>query len=417
MVLLALLLRYPERRWALAVSAIFFYAGSTLAVIAFNHNVLDYFHGTVHAALDTSCGVGGVLRSIFGLPHAWLQFLPTAIGAAWFARSWIRTRRRSTWEEHLPLLLLVSLGAGPYSWAHDYILALPSFVALTVAITHPRRLAGRFGPFFGAVLYLQRGWIALQWHGWQPPACSGWSSLDRHRSLGEQIAGARCAGLDSRHAPPHFVSSRPRRARRLHRFPAPRAGLGQSGAGEVAAPPRVRRHPPRRPHRAGLRRLSRGQPEGPRRPHGPRDLRPQRLGQGDGRRARRAGLHRRRARPALRLRPQRRRNQTPTPARTPSPRPSPRSIPPSSPPTSTPPPTTASACPRPMAVSSSRASAGAVASPSTSPPTAAISPPPSSSTARRPPTTRSRTSPRPSTASTPAMTRASPPPFPPPLPP
>ncbi len=63
------------------------------------------------------------------------------------------------------------------------------------------------------------------------------------------------------------------------------------------------------------------------------------------------------------------------------------------------------------------ASAGAEASPSTSPPTATISPPPSSSTARRPPTTRSRTSPRPSMASTAATTRASPPPFPPPPPP
>jgi hypothetical protein len=139
LVLLALLLwTIQNKRWSLAVSAIFFYASSTLAVIAFNHNVLDYFHGTVHAALDTSCGVGGVLRSIFGLQHAWLQFLPTAVGTAWFARYWIRNRRRWTWEEHLPLLLLVSLGTAPYSWAHDYILALPSFVALTVAISRTR---------------------------------------------------------------------------------------------------------------------------------------------------------------------------------------------------------------------------------------------------------------------------------------
>ena len=82
--------------------------------------------------------MGGVLRSIFGLQHAWLQFLPTAIGTAWFARYWIRNRRGWTWEQHLPLLLLVSLGTAPYSWAHDYILALPSFVALTVTISRTR---------------------------------------------------------------------------------------------------------------------------------------------------------------------------------------------------------------------------------------------------------------------------------------
>jgi hypothetical protein len=133
-----LLWTVQTRRWSLAISAIFVYAGSTLAAIAFNHHVLDCFHGTVSAAMDIPCGVGGVLRSIFGMQHAWLQFLPTAIGTAWFARYWIRNRRRWTWEEHLPLVLLVSLGTAPYSWAHDYILALPSFVALTVAISRTR---------------------------------------------------------------------------------------------------------------------------------------------------------------------------------------------------------------------------------------------------------------------------------------
>jgi hypothetical protein len=109
-----------------------------LAAIAFNHNVLNCFHGTVSAAMDFPCGVGGVLRSIFGMQHRWLQFLPTAIGTAWFARYWIRNRRGWTWEEHLPLVLLVSLGTAPYSWAHDYILALPTIVALTVAISRTR---------------------------------------------------------------------------------------------------------------------------------------------------------------------------------------------------------------------------------------------------------------------------------------
>jgi hypothetical protein len=135
LVLLALLLwTIQTKRWSLAISAIFTYGSATLAAILFNRNVLGYFHSTVQAAMDTSCGVGGALRSIFGMQHTWLQFLPTAIGTAWFARYWIRNRRGWTWEEHLPLVLLVSLGTAPYSWAHDYILAFPSFIALTVAI-------------------------------------------------------------------------------------------------------------------------------------------------------------------------------------------------------------------------------------------------------------------------------------------
>ena len=90
------------------------------------------------AAMDLSGGVGGVLRSIFGMQHRWLQFLPTAIGTAWFARYWIRNRLRWTWEEHLPLLLLVSLGTAPNARADDYILALPAFIALAVAISRTR---------------------------------------------------------------------------------------------------------------------------------------------------------------------------------------------------------------------------------------------------------------------------------------
>lgn len=139
LVLLALLLWIIQnKRWSLALSAIFFYACSTFAAIAFNHNVLNCFHGTVSAAMDFPCGVGGVLRSIFGMQHRWLQFLPTAIGTAWFAHYWIRNRLRWTWEEHLPLLLLVSLGTAPYAWADDYILALPAFIALAVAISRTR---------------------------------------------------------------------------------------------------------------------------------------------------------------------------------------------------------------------------------------------------------------------------------------
>jgi hypothetical protein len=65
--------------------------------------------------------------------HTWLQFVPTVIGIAWFAY-WRRHHREWSWEARLPLLLLVSIATAPYSWAHDYILALPSFVALTVAL-------------------------------------------------------------------------------------------------------------------------------------------------------------------------------------------------------------------------------------------------------------------------------------------
>ncbi|HXE06259.1 MAG TPA: glycosyltransferase family 87 protein [Acidobacteriaceae bacterium] len=86
LVMLAVILWTIEsRRWKLAIAAISSYAAATLGAIVFNHQVLKYAHGTTQAALDTSCGVGGALRSLFGTQLVWLQFLPTLAGVAWFA--------------------------------------------------------------------------------------------------------------------------------------------------------------------------------------------------------------------------------------------------------------------------------------------------------------------------------------------
>jgi hypothetical protein len=139
LVVLAIVLWSAEsRKWSLAISALCSYAAATLAAIRYNPNVLAYFHHSTQAALDTSCGVGGALRSIFGIQHTWLQFVPSAVGVAWFTLYWARHRRAWRWEDRLPLLLLVSIATAPYAWAHDYMLALPSFVALTVALARTR---------------------------------------------------------------------------------------------------------------------------------------------------------------------------------------------------------------------------------------------------------------------------------------
>ena len=126
------------RKWSLGLGSVLAYAGAMIAAIAFNHNVAGFFHGTVNAAMDISCGVGGVLRSIFGMQHIWLQFLPTVIGTAWFAFYWFRNRRGWSWEEHLPLVLLVSLSTAPYFWAHDFVLAMPAMIVLAVRISRTR---------------------------------------------------------------------------------------------------------------------------------------------------------------------------------------------------------------------------------------------------------------------------------------
>jgi hypothetical protein len=139
LVVLAIILWIVQtRRWKVAIGAVSIYALSTAAAIAFNHQTLGYFHGSTQAAMDTICGVGGALRSIFGMQHAWLQFVPTVFGAVWFAFYWEKHRNAWVWQERIPTLLLVSLATAPYSWSHDYVLVLPAILSLAVALSKTR---------------------------------------------------------------------------------------------------------------------------------------------------------------------------------------------------------------------------------------------------------------------------------------
>ena len=100
--------------------------------------VLGYFRGTVQAAVDTDCAVGGGLRGIFGVQHVWLQFLPSVVGVLWFAFYWKRHRNAWVWEKHLPLLLLVSIGSASYFWVHDFVIAIPALIALAIQVDRAR---------------------------------------------------------------------------------------------------------------------------------------------------------------------------------------------------------------------------------------------------------------------------------------
>ena len=186
------------RKWLLGISAILTIASATVGAILFNHNLLGFFHGTAQAALDISCGVGGVLRSIFGMQHTWLQLLPTVVGTAWFAFYWKRHRHGWTWEEHLPLVLLVALGTSPYSWADDYVLALPALAALAVRMARTRTdwlvpsalyLVVQIVIFTEAEL-LSKAWMATASLLWLVLYCAGTFFLRREESAAVAVGQA-----------------------------------------------------------------------------------------------------------------------------------------------------------------------------------------------------------------------------------
>jgi len=141
LVLLAILLwSIQSKKWQIPTVALLCSAGASLGAIVYNRNVAGYFRGALPAALEMHCGLGGGLRLIFGLQHEWLQFVPCVFGGAWFPYYWMRHRRTWTWEDQLPLLLLVSIESAAYFWMEDYILALPAVIALAIYAERARAL-------------------------------------------------------------------------------------------------------------------------------------------------------------------------------------------------------------------------------------------------------------------------------------
>ena len=134
------------RAWRVLAGGLAGYGGATAIAQLYNPNSLDYFRHTFRVAVEVSCGVGGVLRSIFGVQHIWLQFLPCLFGIIWFLYCWARNRSQWAWKTHLPLLLMISVSSSPYFWNHDFILVLPALIAVAVH--------GGYRNFFTLVSYL-----------------------------------------------------------------------------------------------------------------------------------------------------------------------------------------------------------------------------------------------------------------------
>jgi hypothetical protein len=57
-----------------------------------------------------------------------LSYLPAALGCAWALGYFWTRRHKWDWQQHGPLLLLVSLVTAPYSWIYDEGLAIPALL-------------------------------------------------------------------------------------------------------------------------------------------------------------------------------------------------------------------------------------------------------------------------------------------------
>src|SRR5262249_11013598 len=76
--------------------------------------------------------LGGMLRFPFHdfREGFFLQFVPPVLSLVWFAFYWRRHRTQWSWRERMPLLVTVSIFAGPFAWTFDQILLLIPIVAI-----------------------------------------------------------------------------------------------------------------------------------------------------------------------------------------------------------------------------------------------------------------------------------------------
>lgn len=115
------------------------------------------------------------LRAWIARSHAWVDFVPAAIGCAWAIGYFLARRQQWDWVEDGGLLLLVSLLVAPYCWINDQCLALPALLFAASRIRSRTLLAALGG--LCLLLALQVfvvGRLNSWWYLWPAPAWLAW---------------------------------------------------------------------------------------------------------------------------------------------------------------------------------------------------------------------------------------------------
>ena len=146
----ALLIRtLHQRRLTTILGAATTIVALSMIALLFNPNVFQQYidaileHPPYHWASPT---IGTLLRLMFGWQLTWLIFAAPFLGVLWAGYYARRHKHDWRWEEHLPLLLLVSVMTTPYGWDFDQIvLLLPIIHGLRWVLKHRGREASAIG--------------------------------------------------------------------------------------------------------------------------------------------------------------------------------------------------------------------------------------------------------------------------------
>lgn len=126
---------------------------STVIALAFNPNLIqDYTYAvrTYPPADWATPTIGGTIRFLFGVEHFWLQFVPSVFGLVWLIFYWRKHREGWRWQEHMPILVLVSVVTAAYGWTYDQVVVLVAAIPAVVWLqrdARPRVKAAAFGGY------------------------------------------------------------------------------------------------------------------------------------------------------------------------------------------------------------------------------------------------------------------------------
>ena len=133
--------------------------------------------------------LGALLRLLFGAGQFWLQFVPPAVGTAWFLLYWRRHRATWDWSEQMPWLLLASLVATAHGWEYDQVVLLLVVVPVAVGVLGMRRA---MTAFWIVCVYLAVDGLALLlnllhspafFYIWLAPALLSWYWIARKQTF------------------------------------------------------------------------------------------------------------------------------------------------------------------------------------------------------------------------------------------
>lgn len=184
-----------RRRWRLILGGVVAMMAMTATAVAANPQVLSEYR---YALANPPSGnvtptIGALLRLAFGEDRTWLQFIPTAVGLAWFGWHWTLWRADWRWDRQAPVLLLASFLTTAYgAWVFDVVVLLVPLTQGAVWLVGGggRRAASlallAFLAFDGAALAMNLGEASYPAFIWLTPVILGGYLVVRHTVAGTE---------------------------------------------------------------------------------------------------------------------------------------------------------------------------------------------------------------------------------------